>query len=176
MKAKSSRARPCATLKRLRKKQILEARLSKNSFKASSSPSSLCLSVGTEKCSQHLEECNFLWTNTQNCKPTFMLCYYMYDPLTYKFQSVKDKTDRKIIQILFRVQEEICWIGHYLAIIYVMQRPKMLKTDFFFSRCVYWSRKGYPRFSMHLAQGCCNMRTCDLLGKSYVTPLQQLTK
>lgn len=61
-----------------------------------------------------------------------MLCYYMYDPLTYKFQSVKDKTDRKIIQILFRVQEEICWIGHYLAIIYVMQGPKMLKTDFFF--------------------------------------------
>lgn len=72
-----------------------------------------------------------------------MLCNYVYDPLTYKFQSVTDKTDRKLYRYCAECRRKYAEIGHYLAIVYVMQGPKMLKTDYF-SLCIL-KKKRLPK-------------------------------
>lgn len=68
---------------------------------------------------------------------------HMYDPLTYKFQFVKDKTDRKLYRYSLECKRKYSEIGHYLAIVYVMQRPKMLKTDYV-SLCIL-KKKRLPK-------------------------------
>lgn len=59
----------------------------------------------------------------------------MYDPLAYKVLCFKNKTDRKWYRCCLEYRRKYAEIGHYLAIIYVMQGPKMLKTDYF-SLCI----------------------------------------
>lgn len=72
-----------------------------------------------------------------------MLCNYVYDPLTYKFQSVTDKTDRKLYRYCSECRRKYAEICHYLAIVYVMHGPKMLKTDYF-SLCIL-KKKRLPK-------------------------------
>lgn len=72
-----------------------------------------------------------------------MVCYHMYGPLTYKFQSAKDKTDRKLYKYCSECRRKYAEIGHYLAIVYVRQGPKMLKTDYFSLRIL--KKKRLPK-------------------------------
>lgn len=70
-----------------------------------------------------------------------MLCYYMCDPLIYKFQSLRIRlTENYTDTVQGRKHAEI---GHYLAIVYVTQGPKMLKTDYF-SLCIL-KKKRLPK-------------------------------
>lgn len=67
----------------------------------------------------------------------------MYDPLAFEVLCVEDKTDRKWYRRCLEYRRKYAEIGHYLAIIYVMQGPKMLKTDYF-SLCIL-RRKRLPK-------------------------------